>query len=236
MVNVMKWNKEDDEIAISLINSGERIENIAKKLNREFRSVQVRLQKLGFKQNKRQITENVTCLNCSKVFISLIKNKRKFCSQSCGAQFNNKKYPKRIAINKAINCLNCGNILNNKGQHKFCSKSCDIEYKQKIILNKIENGDTSLYHKQYKKYLIEKFGNMCMKCGWHEMNSITGLIPIQLEHKDGNSENNALTNLELLCPNCHSLTPTYGALNKGSGRLKRREKRNEYKEKNNFSV
>jgi 5-methylcytosine-specific restriction endonuclease McrA len=29
-------------------------------------------------------------------------------------------------------------------------------------------------------------------------------------------------NLNLLCPNCHSLTPTYGSLNKGNGRLKRR--------------
>jgi hypothetical protein len=27
--------------------------------------------------------------------------------------------------------------------------------------------------------------------------------------------------LELLCPNCHSMTTTYGRLNKGSGRSKR---------------
>lgn len=231
----MKWNKEDEQTAISLINSGERIENIAKKLNRNFRSVQIRLQKLGFKQNKRQIIEKIICLNCGDEFIGLIKDRRKFCSQSCGAQFNNKKYPKRTAINKITNCLNCGNVLNKNGQHKFCSKNCNTKYKQKIIFNKIENGDTTLYHMQYKKYLIEKFGNKCMKCGWNEINPITDLIPIQLEHKDGNSENNALNNLELLCPNCHSLTPTYGALNKGNGRLKRREKRNEYKEKNGFS-
>ena len=38
---------------------------------------------------------------------------------------------------------------------------------------------------------------------------------------DGHSENNSLPNLKLLCPNCHSLTPTYGFLNKGNGRKKR---------------
>jgi 5-methylcytosine-specific restriction endonuclease McrA len=64
-----------------------------------------------------------------------------------------------------------------------------------------------------------------MKCGWQEINSTSGYVPIQLEHKDGNSENNKLTNLELLCPNCHSLTSTFGILNKGNGREARRKKR-----------
>jgi 5-methylcytosine-specific restriction endonuclease McrA len=45
---------------------------------------------------------------------------------------------------------------------------------------------------------------------------------LQLEHKDGNSENNKPENLCLLCPNCHSQTPTYGAKNKGNGRHYRR--------------
>jgi predicted nucleic acid-binding Zn ribbon protein len=220
----MKWNKEDNEIAVSLINSGERIENIAKKLNRDFRSVQIKLQKLGFKQNKRQTTENVTCHNCGKAFTSLIKKKRKFCSQSCGAEYNNKKYPKRVNVNKLKNCLYCGQPLNSH-QTKFCSPKCSGEYFQQENFKKIENGDVSFSSAMYKKYLIYKYGNKCMKCGWHEVNPTTGLVPIQLEHKDGNSENHNLNNLELLCPNHHSLTPTFGALNKGNGRSKRREKR-----------
>lgn len=39
-------------------------------------------------------------------------------------------------------------------------------------------------------------------------------IPIELEHKDGNPCNNELTNLTLLCPNCHALTSTYRGKNK----------------------
>lgn len=220
----MKWKKEDSEIAVSLINSGKRIEEIAKQLNRDFRSVQIKLQKLGFKQNKRQTTESVTCLNCGETFTSLIKKKRKFCSQSCGAEYNNKRYPKRANTSKLKNCLHCGQPLNSH-QIKFCSPKCSGEYFQQENFKKIENGDVSFPATMYKKYLIHKHGNKCMKCGWHEINPATGLVPIQLEHKDGNSENHNLSNLELLCSNCHSLTPTYGALNKGNGRTKRREKR-----------
>lgn len=34
-------------------------------------------------------------------------------------------------------------------------------------------------------------------------------LTLQLEHKDGDSTNNELENLELLCPNCHSQTETF---------------------------
>jgi 5-methylcytosine-specific restriction endonuclease McrA len=41
-------------------------------------------------------------------------------------------------------------------------------------------------------------------------------IPLELDHIDGNHQNNALDNLRLLCPNCHSLTPTFRGKNKRS--------------------
>ena len=45
-------------------------------------------------------------------------------------------------------------------------------------------------------------------------NPTTGKIPLELHHKDGDYSNNDEDNLELLCPNCHSLTATYkNALN-----------------------
>jgi hypothetical protein len=218
----MKWKKDEIEKAILLNKIGKRFNEISNELNKTTRSVQVKLNRLGFSENKRLISEEITCINCGNLFSGKLKDNRKFCSLSCSAEYNNKKYPKRKNFQKLSNCLYCGNKLDKKGQHKFCSKECDVKYKQNLIFNEIDNGNTSFSSMTYKKYLIFKFGNKCMKCGWNEMNPITGLIPIQLEHKDGNSENHNLNNLELLCPNCHSLTPTYGALNKGSGREKRR--------------
>ena len=35
------------------------------------------------------------------------------------------------------------------------------------------------------------------------------LIPLELHHKDGDRTNNALINIELLCPNCHAQTDNY---------------------------
>ena len=220
----MKWLKEDVEKAIALNKDGKGFQEIADALGRNFRCVQIKLNKLGYHQNYVETKETKACLNCSNVFTSLISKNRRFCSQSCGAQFNNRKFPKRANISKLKNCLHCGQPLNSH-QTKFCSHNCNFKYNQNDIFSKIESGDTTLYEKQYKKYLIHKHGNKCMKCGWHEVNPTTGIVPIQLEHKDGNSTNHNLNNLELLCPNCHSLTPTYGALNKGNGRAKRREKR-----------
>ena len=37
---------------------------------------------------------------------------------------------------------------------------------------------------------------------------------------DGDNKNNKKENLKLLCPNCHSLTPTWRGRNKNSGKIK----------------
>ena len=76
-----------------------------------------------------------------------------------------------------------------------------------------------------KRWLRKKCGNKCEKCGWSEKNPVTNKVPLQLNHKDGNPENNDSNNLDLLCPNCHSLTPNFGSLNRGNGRKMRYKKK-----------
>ena len=70
---------------------------------------------------------------------------------------------------------------------------------------------------------MEKYQCKCSKCGWGEESPFSHTIPLEVEHIDGNFQNNREDNLTLLCPNCHSLTPTYKGANKGNGR-KDREK------------
>lgn len=53
----------------------------------------------------------------------------------------------------------------------------------------------------------------CSECGIFEWRNKT--LSLDLEHIDGNRNNNNKTNLTLLCPNCHSQTDTYRGKNRG---------------------
>ena len=47
----------------------------------------------------------------------------------------------------------------------------------------------------------------CEECHLDEWNGKS--LVMELHHKDGNNKNSKLENLQILCPNCHSQTPTF---------------------------
>ena len=49
----------------------------------------------------------------------------------------------------------------------------------------------------------------CCKCGWREKPEGSRFTPCELDHINGNPTDHRLENLQLICPNCHSLTETY---------------------------
>jgi hypothetical protein len=61
--------------------------------------------------------------------------------------------------------------------------------------------------RRVKAALIRERGHQCQSCKGTTW--LGKLMPLEVEHVDGNSENNDPSNLLLLCPNCHSFTPTY---------------------------
>lgn len=157
----------------------------------------------------------MTCLQCG----SEVKNAGiKFCSRKCSATYNNK-----LRVSRSPDCLECGiSMRGHTDNRKYCSKKCEFLYKKKLTFSKIESGNHGFSERTVKLYLIETNGEKCSTCGWKEVNKTTGKVPIELDHINGNCYDNNLDNVRLLCPNCHSLTPTFRALNLGSGREKRR--------------
>lgn len=119
-----------------------------------------------------------------------------------------------------------------KRYNKYCSNKCqmDFQYRQYIIAWKLGDvaGDRGVNAKGIShhviRYLREKYGNTCILCGWDRVNQSTGRVPLEIDHIDGNSENNSESNLQLICPNCHSLTASFRNLNHGNGRTWRRTK------------
>lgn len=57
-----------------------------------------------------------------------------------------------------------------------------------------------------RKRLVREgiFDHKCQKCGLSKW--LEDPIPLELHHIDGNHYNNNLSNLKILCPNCHSKT------------------------------
>ena len=208
-----------------LIDNNMKIDDIAIELSTSRSTIRRTMKKFDIKSKYIESKSYTTkCLNCEIDFKSTLCEERKFCTHSCSTTFNNKV---RNIIRKNARtikkCITCNKEVV-KG-NTFCNRECyETDRKNKRIII-VESGLS--HNKVVKRYLIEKHGNSCMECGWDKVNPTTGNVPIELEHIDGNSENNNLDNLKLLCPNCHSLTPTYKALNLGNGRFKRRER---YKE------
>ena len=78
---------------------------------------------------------------------------------------------------------------------EYLEKSTDIQ-SNKVRRKLLEEG--------YKEYRCE----CCNLSEW-----LNEPIPLELHHKDGNRNNNILSNYELLCPNCHAKTSSYRGKN-----------------------
>ena len=126
-----------------------------------------------------------------------------------------------------MNCLYCSRPLKSS-KSKYCNNVCQNNYQYIQYIDNWKEGKIDGLKGKYqisnhiRRYMYEKYNNNCAKCGWSERNPFTNVIPLEIEHIDGNYLNNRESNLTLLCPNCHSLTATYKGANQGNGRKDRK--------------
>ena len=234
----MKKIKEIDlEEIKQVINNSKTLAEILRKLewhdntsNRNFIKKIICENNINISHLKEQMTKdkylkNIKyCKYCGKE-LPYEKRENKFCNSSCAASYNNKQLSEQKDLNHSY-CLNCNKEIT-KGT-RFCNTTCSSEYKRKQYIERWKKGEESgLRGKDniataVRKYIFEKHNNSCELCGWNKINPYTGLVPLQIHHIDGDCTNNKEDNLQLLCPNCHSLTENFGSRNKNCTRIDKR--------------
>lgn len=133
---------------------------------------------------------DATCAECGTNFqhISSRANKAKYCSPQCYHKAMHKKGTVHY------NCVHCGIVFldSPSTKRKYCSKACV----NKAAKNVWRPNFTTVRKTMVKRNML----TACERCGYDAVPQILGV-----HHKDRNRRNNELSNLEVLCPNCHSL-------------------------------
>lgn len=163
------------------------------------------------------------CAKCQKPLTHEQRN-NKYCSLSCATSQNNTNLV-RVPRKTRQKCKRCDKAVSGT-KSLYCSNKCQHESEHTDFIKRWTNNevDGGSWHKvsgYVRRWLSEQKGEQCWECGWDTVNQHTNKVPIQVEHVDGNPYNHRPENLKLICPNCHSLTATWGGGNIGHGRVER---------------
>lgn len=136
------------------------------------------------------------CGNESKFVMSSGKN-------CCSARYNSCPALRKKNSNSIKQAHKDGRI---PGWNDHPQEVCNRSHAKGILK---ENDNTFTYNGKgnHKGLLIRERGHVCESCKNTEW--LDSPIPLELEHTDGDNNNNTKENLKLLCCNCHALTPTW---------------------------
>lgn len=140
------------------------------------------------------------CLKCKE----LHEKEGNFCSRKCA----NSRIQTSETKAKISRSLVGRKSTSTEKTNKERLEKCRITWQKKYDEMPFEQ----LGMENRKRRIKEEQNHKCNHCGLSKWRGEK--IALELEHKDGNNENNNRDNLECLCPNCHSLTSTWRGRNK----------------------
>lgn len=156
--------------------------------------------------------------NCKKCGIEFIEKTglKNYCSFSCR---NSRVWSDEDKLKKSISAQKSEKVklANNNRPNDFwlkIGKTRKENHKKRILQTEYSN----LSFESLRYRIIYEQDEKCNKCGLD--NWLGEPLVLELEHKDGNHFNNLRDNLEMLCPNCHSLTETWRGRNKKQRKMK----------------
>lgn len=139
---------------------------------------------------------------------------------------------KCFSLNETLRALGLAQTGTNCGTLKKYLKQLNIDYSHfdgnrykratarplyEVMIKDSPYIDTTRLKKKLIKLGLLK--NECRKCKASEV-WMGEPLTLQLEHKNGDSSDNRHENLEILCPNCHSQTTTWGGKRRSIGQLR----------------
>jgi len=136
---------------------------------------------------------NCICKECGKAIYrrpAQIESGNVFCSQACCGK----------ASRKPRQCIVCGKDLADLRNIKTCSRACSNKLRTGIKYTGDARKDKVKSARALKNRLVQARGDRCEKCGYPKTHIL--VIHHKVRRSDGGTDD--LTNLELICPNCHA--------------------------------
>jgi len=97
-------------------------------------------------------------------------------------------------------CPVCSKIFTGKIYDIKDQITCSIGCANTFFRTNRDNPNYISGRGSYRKYALTKLGSKCIECGYSNVDAL------EVHHIDKDRTNNNLSNLEVLCANCHKLT------------------------------